>query len=210
MVSVNVAGAGREPGVTTGAAMLAVTPVVVGAGALYGAIEAPSAGTIDSQETQVRGVLHADKLIGDLEQQVFGDIKNRTDFMPVLQPRNGGGNAGGAPDTGTKADARLKITLKSVQLRGPFDVDPPLALYLETHVTLLSSQYETEMYSRTFHYETGTRQLTEWTADDATIFREAVHTSLSRLAELIVDDVFLIYAFDHDHPWRKPLGNTKR
>jgi hypothetical protein len=149
-------------------------------------------------------------LIGDLEQQMFGDIRNRTDFVPVLLPRNGEDTAGGAPDTGTKADARLQITLNSVQLRGAFDVDPPLALHLETHVTLLSSQDATEMYNRTFHYETGTRQLTEWTANDATLFREVVHTGLSRLTELIVDDVFLTHSFDHDHPWRKPLSSTKR
>jgi hypothetical protein len=66
------------------------------------------------------------------------------------------------------------------------------------------------MYNRTFHYETGTRQLTEWTANDATLFREVVHTGLSRLTELIVDDVFLTHSFDHDHPWRKPLSSTKR
>ena len=210
MASVHVAGVGREPGATTGAAMLVVTPVVAGAGALYGAIESPSAGTVESQETQVRGVLHADKLIGDLEQQLFGDVKNRTDFVPVLLPITGKDNAGGAPDTGAKPDARLKITLKSVHLRGAFDVDPPLALYLETHVTLLRSQDAAVLYSRTFHYETGTRQLTEWTANDATLFRESVNTSLSRLTELIVDDVLLTISFDHDHPWRKPLNITMR
>ena len=190
--------------------MLAITPVVAGVGALYGAVEAPPPNAVESQETQVRGVLHADKLIGDFEQQVFGDIRNRTEFIPVLLRRNGGDTTDGAPNTDTKPDVRLKITLKSVQLRGAFDVDPPLALYLETHVTLLTPQHAIEMYSRTFHYETGTQQLTQWTADDAILFRNVVNTSFSRLAELIVDDVFLIYAFNHDHPWRKPVSNTTR
>lgn len=210
MTSVHVAGAGREFGVTTGAAMLAVTPVVVGAGALYGAIEAPSARAVESQEAQVRGVLHADALIGDLEQHVFGYTRDRTDFIPVLLPRNLADTARGAPDTGTNPDARLKITLKSVQLRGAFDVDPPLSLYLETDVTLLSPQDPTAIYSRSFHYQTGTRQLTEWTANDAALFREVVSTSLSRLTELIVDEVFLTVSIDHEHPWRKPLNDAKK
>lgn len=218
MASVQVAGVGERVGgrdglslgATTGAAMLAVVPVVVGAGALYGAIEAPSAGTVESQETQVRGVLHADTLIQHLEQQVFGYTRDRTDFVPALLPNNRVETAGRAPSIGTKPDAKLTLTLKSVHLRGAFDVDPPLALYLETHVTLLRSQDAAVLYSRTFHYETGTRQLTEWTANDATLFRESVNSSLSRLTELIVDDVLLTISFDHDYPWRKPLRNTMR
>jgi hypothetical protein len=203
------AGEGAIFAATTVGGMLAVTPVIAGAGALYGAVEAPSAQAVESQETQVRGVLQAERLLGDFEQQVLGHITNRTDVIPTLLPRAGANQADdGEPRTGPKTDARLKIVLKSVDLRGPFDVDPPLALHLEADVAL--SLYGTGFYSQTFRYKTGARHLTEWTADDTTIFREAVDVSLVRLAELIVDDMFLAYSFDHEHPWRKPFSRTKR
>lgn len=203
------AGQGGILAATTAGGMLAVTPVVAGTGALYGAIQAPSAESVESQETQMQGVLQAGKLIGELEQQVLRHITSRTDVVPVLHPRTAAHQAGGdGTGTESKTDAQLKIVLTSVELRGPFDVDPPLALHLEAAVTL--SLYGTVVRSQTSSYVTGSRHLTEWTADETQPFREAVDISLSRLAELIVDDLFLAYSFDHDHRWRKTLSITKR
>lgn len=189
--------------------MLAVTPVLAGAGALYGAIEAPSTETVESQERQMHGAIQAERLIEDFEQRVLGHITNRTDVISRLLPRAVANQADNSEtNTGPKTDARLRIVLKSVDLRGPFDVDPPLALHLEADVTL--SLYGTAVYIRTFRYQTGSRHLTEWTADYPISFHEAVGISLARLAELIVDDLFLAYSFDHEHPWKTLFGSRKR
>jgi hypothetical protein len=190
--------------------MLAVTPLVALAAALYGAIEAPSAETVESQETQVQGMLQAqaERLIRETEQQMLGHITNQTDVVPRLLPRTETTQTDdGTTDTGPKTDTQLWILLTSLELRGPDDVDPPLALQLEADVTL--SQHGTPVYSRPFRYETGRRHLTKWLADDATTLREAVGTSLARLAELIVDDLFLTYSYYHEHPWRNPSSSVQ-
>lgn len=85
----------------------------------------------------------------------------------------------------------LKIQLKSLELRGPYEVDPELALHIEAEVTLATPPAGSPIY--TFRYVTRALRLSEWVANDATLFTEAVNLSLARLAELIVDDLLLTY-----------------
>jgi len=181
--------------------MLAVTPVVASAGAVYGAIEAPSAETVESQEAQARRVLQSEQLIHQLGSQVLTQVTDRTDVVATILPKVAGNQPshqetvtakGGQPDT------RLTIVLKSIDLRGKSDVDPPLALKVTAQVTLTGPSAATLLDMHAFQYWTGARRLTEWTVDDAKIFREAVDLSLARLAELIVDDLFLTYPFVHE------------
>jgi hypothetical protein len=101
----------------------------------------------------------------------------------------------------------LRIQLKSIDLRGTFEVDPPLALHLVAQVTLTDSHDPTPLYANTFHVTSESRRLSEWTADDATGFREAVDLSLTRLALKIVDDLFVINPVAHEHP-TTPNGHT--
>ena len=190
-------------GLTTAAAMLVVTPVVASAGAVYGAIEAPSAEAVGSQEAKVRGVLQAEDLIHRLEHHVLKQVIDRTDISVATLPRKASdpfGNRETIPARGVpQPDTMLMIQLQSIDLRGKFDVDPPLALHLNALVTLTGPSAATPQYTHPFHYVTGARRLTEWTADDAKGFHEAVELSLAQLAELIVDDLFVTYPFVHEH-----------
>jgi hypothetical protein len=194
---------GREPGLTTGAAMLVVTPVVASAGAVYGAIEAPSAEVVESQEAQARGVLQAEDLIHRLQHLLLTYVTDRTDISVATLPSEGSNPFGHreiVPASGVpQPDAMLRILLKSIDLQGTFDVDPPLALHLDAQVTLTSPSAAPLLYTHAFQYVTGARRLTEWTAHDAKSFREAVDLSLTRLTELIVDDLFLTHPFVHEH-----------
>jgi len=190
-------------GLTTAAAMLVVTPVVASAGAVYGAIEAPSAEAVESQEAKVRGVLQAEDLIHRLQHHVLKQVTDRTDISVATVPREASDQIGQGetvPARGvSQPDTMLMIQLQSIDLRGKFDVDPPLALHLKALVTLTGPSTATPQYTHPFHYVTGTRRLTEWTADDAKGFHEAVELSLAQLAELIVDDLFVTYPFVHEH-----------
>jgi len=203
MAAGSTAAYGRELGLTTGAAMLVVTPVVALAGTVYGAIEAPSAETVESQEAQVRGVIQGEQLIHQLENQVLTHVTDRTDVVATILPKDASDQIGHretVPASGVpQPDTMLMIFLKSIDLRGKADVDPPLALNLEAQVTLTVSSAATPLYTHSFHYTTDARWLTEWTADDAKVFRKAVDLSLARLAELIVDDLFLTHPFIHEH-----------
>ena len=165
---------GFPVGAVVGAIMLAVAPVAAVVGALSGAVEAPSAAAVEAMETQVRRVLQDERLIGEFGKRVHDHITNRTDVIPTLFPRAGMAYAdGGDTETGAQPDARLTIVLKSVGLQGTFDVNPPLALYLETNVNLVYKKRHTisegavAVYRRTFRYRSDARILAEWTADDA-------------------------------------------
>lgn len=203
MTAFGLATQGREPGLTTGAAMLVVTPVVASAGAVYGAIEAPSAELVESQEAQARGVLQAEDLIHRLQHLLLTYVTDRTDISVATLPSEGGdpfGHREIVPASGVpQPDAMLRILLKSIDLQGTFDVDPLLALHLDAQVTLTSPSAAPLLYTHAFQYVTGARRLTEWTAHDAKSFREAVDLSLTRLTELIVDDLFLTHPFVHEH-----------
>jgi hypothetical protein len=193
---------GRELGLTTGAAMLVITPVVASAGAVYGAIEAPSAESVESSEAQVRHVLRAEDVIDRLQHHVRRQVIDRTDIMAVSLSRATSGQGGlldiVPADGGSQADSMIRIRVKSIDLRGTFDVDPPLALHLVAQVTL-SMPSATPVYAHDFRYVTGARRLTEWTANEAKSFFTTVDFSLAQLAELIVDDLLLIHPFHHDH-----------
>ena len=188
---------------TTAGAMLVVTPVVAAAGAVYGAIEAPSAKAVEAQEAQVRGVLQVEDLIHRLQNYVLTQVTDRTDISvsPLSRTANAPlGDRETVPASGVfQPDALLRILVQSIDLRGPFDVDPPLALHLEVQATLMAPSAATPLYTHAFQYVTGARRLTEWTADDAQVFRGTVDLSLARLAELMVDDLFLTYPFVHEH-----------
>ena len=183
--------------------MLVVTPVVWGAGAVAGAIEAPSAEAVESQEAQVRVVLQGEQLIHQLENQVLTQVTDRTDIVATILPRDPGDqpiHGETVPTTGVpQPDSVLRIQLESIDLRGTFDVDPPLELHLKAQVALTDPSAATPIYTQAFHYVTGARRLREWTADDAKGFREAVDLSLARLAEWIIDDLFLTHPFVHEH-----------
>lgn len=183
------------------AAMLAVTPAVAAVGAAKGAIEAPSAESVESQETQVQVALQSGHLIRQLENQLLTQARDHTDLSTTLSPKKTDDRLTHREGVLTPAiaDRILRVQLQSIDLQGPFDVDPPLELHFKVQATLTGFSYVTPQYTRSFHYVTGARRLTEWTADDGKHFREAIDLSLARLAELIIDDLFLTYPFVHEH-----------
>ena len=183
----------------TAGAMLVLTPVVAAAGAVAGAIEAPSA-----EETQVHSVFTVGDLVHRLQNHVLTQVTERTDISVATilgtVPNPLGGREAVSASGVSQPDAILRIQLKSIDLRGSFDVDPLLALNLDVQVTLVASSAATPLYTHSFHYVTGARRLTEWrTADVEQGFRETVDLSLARLAELMVDDLFLTHPFVHEH-----------
>jgi len=190
---------------------LAFIPFVAAAGAAKGAIEAPSTETVESQEGQVRGALVGESLIRQLEHQAFTQVTERTDVMASIVPQDDSGQANrretGPASRVPQPDAMLRIQLQSIELRGELGVNQPLALIVEAQVTLTAPSAATPLYTHNFQYVTGARRLSEWAAEDAKPFREALDLSLARLAEWMVDELFLTYSFAHEHP-RATLQTT--
>lgn len=179
--------------------MMAVTPIVAVVGALSGAVESPSAAAVEAMETQVRRVLQDERLIGDFGNQVHNHITNRTDVIPTFLPRGGMDADDGDREIENQPDARLTIVFKSVGLQGTSDVNPPLGLYLEAEYTLVCRQKPhaaaVAVYSRRFRIWNEARTLAEWTADEASPLRKAVHDSIDRMAGHIVNDMLVPHRY---------------
>jgi hypothetical protein len=190
---------------------------------MKGAFEAPSTKSVESSEAQVRGILQAEDLLHRLREQVLKEVVDKTSILVadrsqgsdtiVAQEKAAGPGAERQPDNahdlewllyghakvgpaeGRQPKSILRIQLTSLELHGPYEVDPELALHLEAEVTLTTTPPGTSVYTSPFRYVTRALRLSEWVANDAKLFTDAVNLSLARLAELIVDDLFLTYDF---------------
>lgn len=203
--------------------MLTLTPLVAIVGAVKGAFEAPSTASVESSEAQVRGILQAEDLPLRLREQVLKEVADKTSITVVDRPQTGDsivahketagpgegrhpeslrdsdlewllyGHAKVSPGEERQPKSILRIQLTSLEFHGPYEVDPELALQLEAEVTLATPPAGSPVYR--FRYVSRALRLSEWVANDAKLFTEAVNLSLARLAELIVDDLFLTYDF---------------
>jgi hypothetical protein len=190
-----------------GIPFVALTPVAAALGAVAGATEVPSAETVQSQEAQIRKTAQIADLLQRLEKYVRVQITDRTDISlasPQGQMRTQASPQDIATPTGVSPkNPVLTIRLLSLDLRGRSDVDPSLALHLNALVTLASPTDAIPVYSRTFQYVGQARPLTRLMEEDAKVFHAALELSLARLAELIVDDIFLTYPFAHEFVHRQ-------
>jgi len=164
-------------------------------GTLIEETEKPSAEAVKSGEAQVHGALLSEYLIHRLKKQVLAQVTERTDVEATILPKDAGDQTNhreAVTAKGGQPDARLTIVLTSAELRRTLsEIDPPLALQVEARVTLTGPSTASRPHQDSFRYVTGARRLTEWSAEDAKGLREAIDVSLARLAELIVDDLFL-------------------
>lgn len=185
-----------------GIPFVVLTPVVAALGAVAGAIEPSSAETVESQEAQARDIVQIADLLQRLERHVRVQITDRTDISlaaPQGQMRTQASPQDIATRTGVSPqNPVLTIRLLSLDLRGRSNVDPSLALHLNALVTLATPTDAIPVYNRTFQYVAQARPLTMWMEEDAKMFHPALDLSLARLAELIVDDIFLTYPFAHE------------
>jgi len=162
-----------------------------------GAFESPSAESVDSSEAQVRGILQAEDLLQRLREQVLKEVADKTEI--IVSGRLQAGDTIAAlkqavgPGERRQPDSVLRIQLQSLELHGPYEVDPELALHLEAEVTLTTAPAGRAIYTSPVRYVTRALRLSEWVENDAKLFTEAVNLSLARLAELIVDDILLTY-----------------
>ena len=148
-------------------------------------------------------MLQVEDLIHRLQNHVLTHVTERTDMSVAPLPRTMNdplGDRETVPASSvSQPDAILRIRVQSIDLQGSSDIDPLLALNLDVQATLEAPSAVAPLYRRSFHYVTGARRFTEWTVDNAQVFHDTVDLSLARLAELMVDDLFLTHPFVHEH-----------
>lgn len=96
------------------------------------------------------------------------------------------------PD-GAQTDAILEVTVLSAGLAGKGEKGAPLSVFLRVQVRLLDSPAKPPLYSNIWAQTSGARPFREWAADDGRAFREELANASRKVAESIIEELFLAY-----------------
>ena len=94
--------------------------------------------------------------------------------------------------------------MQSIALDGPWVIVPPLTLSMIARITLVRIEDGAVLHEQSFPYRSRTYPYTEWAANDAQLFREALDSGYQTLAREIVEKLFLLYRFPSTSPGLKP------
>lgn len=98
-------------------------------------------------------------------------------------------------------DAVLEVSLTRVgTTNGGFD--PPLQLYMESQVRLVSTADNHELMSEKYRYTGPSKRLEEWSANNAELLLRALETGYEALGTHIFDMSFRLYPYPERDPHR--------
>lgn len=184
---------------------LAVPGAIVGG--VYGAIAAEPAESVEEVEARIRQVLAELKMQEALRDHVLQEARNQTRYTFILLTEEGPTEPGEEITyravRSEGVDMILEVSVQSVGFKGKWAINPPIAFSMTAHVRLIEVGDGTVHWDRSSPYTTSARPYTEWTVNDAQAFREALDSGYERLAEKIVDALFLYTPLPghEDIPW---------
>ncbi len=98
-------------------------------------------------------------------------------------------------------DMALEANVTNLGFLGGKGVDPEIAFFMDVTVRVVRTVDGTEIYSGKSSHTSRPRRFIEWARDDSAQLREEFETSYARLAEQILETIFLVYDFHMDDGW---------
>lgn len=89
-------------------------------------------------------------------------------------------------------DTVLEITVPKFGLSGKWEVNPPLAFFINCTVRLVRVRDDAEFYHYTFTYISSTHNFTDWAAADSKLFYEEMDQAYDYLSSQIVNNLFVL------------------
>ena len=183
-------------GLALGTALgIAFAPVAAVGGLVVGAVKGVPAEEVAAAEAALSRAI--DELGADraLQQRVYRLAGEHTGREAVMlnEVVNLERDAPVAPLAGEKIDSLLAIGVPWLALVGDGKINPPLVLVARATVSLRDAAGGIRLYHTRVEFIGAAHTYTEWAADDARLFRAEIDRALGRLAERIVDEVFLLY-----------------
>jgi len=177
------------------AALLVVgTPFAAGAGAIAGAVNAPSGAEVSEFETALKSAF-ADLGIQPLIRDgVLGAARQTRDRVVLAadhgpsRPEDEGDNYRALAHR--RIDTVLEVSVLALDMVGETAYDPP-ALLIRLRTRLVRVADGTTLYTHRIRYLGPSRIMEEWITDGARSFRDEVTRACRILADTIVDEVFL-------------------
>ena len=102
---------------------------------------------------------------------------------------------------GQNADMALEVNVKSLGFLGGKGADPEIAFFMDVTVRVVRIVDGSEIYLGESSHISRPRRLSEWAQDGAAVLRQEFETSYARLAEQILENLFLVYDFHVDSMW---------
>jgi hypothetical protein len=98
-------------------------------------------------------------------------------------------------------DMALETNVKSLGFLGGEGADPEIALFINVTVRVVRTVDGLEIYSGESSHISSPRKLSEWAQNGAAVLCQEFETAYARLAEQILENLFLVYDFHVDSVW---------
>lgn len=170
-----------------------LSPLLILGGAIHGGATAESTKEIHELEVELKSVVAESKTQQAIRDRLMEVAREQTSHRFMLFTEQGPTspyeNVSYPPLETEGIDTILEMSVLTVGLTGQGDRDVPLAFFVTARTRLIRVMDEAEFHTRTWTYTSGTRQLTEWAAENAQPFREEMDRACQNLAEMIVREL---------------------
>ena len=182
--------AGRGGGDFGGVAAIVVWAVTVPVGTVVGAVMGANDGMPAKQrsqtEEQLRLVILNMSLQEKITRLILREAQKQTQHPVVLVPSE-------QQDVSANIDTLLEVTVWNVGLCGPASSKAPMSAFMQVQVCLVRARDNAELYNHTWLQKAGARPFINWADRQADALREECARISARIAESIVEELFLVY-----------------
>ncbi len=180
-----------------------VAPFGAGIGAVWGGLAADPAEQIEASEAAIDNALtristmnFRDGVADDIIRVGTEQTSTTFSMAGVVEFDRDGDDPAYDPSDFPGLDAVLEFRGDRFGLDGFWTIDPPSALFIEVRARLIRLSDATVLYDDVVVCRTDRRSYGVWAADDGREFEQELLDCRIRLAEKIIDDIFLLYPLD--------------
>ena len=165
-------------------------------GMFHGIVDTEPAQTVEEAEAALRRELAAMRMQETMRDQFIMEARSKGNYSFVILEGEG-------PTTpeetihyqsrygNNDVDSILELSVLSLRLDGDADANPPLALFMHVRVRLIRTADNVVQYDYPFTYRTTKRPYSEWAANEAQLFRDAIDQGYEHIAREMVDEILV-------------------
>jgi hypothetical protein len=154
---------------------------------------------LNEREALLKKSLREMKIQENLRNFFLQAARRETSFSFDLILTGGPAFEGESPDYRAQKENGIdtihEMTVQQFGWTGDGSVPLNLALYMEVRVRLISTLKNREIFSKSYHYESNRRKVSDWIDTDGKVSRDEFLNCYQFLAENIMKDIYLLDSF---------------
>jgi hypothetical protein len=167
-----------------------ISPATALIGAVVGSIKAESAETVEEHRAALNRAFASINWQSLMCEPTIATGRQHTRLNFVVVNDSTGESA---QVTATTAQAILEVQVADLALISAAAADPDLQFIMAVSTKIKRPGSSQVLYENRLFYEGPAHRFTEWTADEARLWREQVELARQRLADRVIHEVFLLY-----------------